>query len=196
MKLYGTTTSPFVRRVRVVALECGLAYERVDTATDVGQAALKQVSPIWKVPAAELDGRLIYDSRAIIEWLTTTRGWGGLTPPRDHFLTLNHTNAVDGLLESAVQIFYLRRDGVAVDGSPFAERQLGRIAALFGWLGGELDAGRMSGELGLAELSLICTLDWLDFRAVIPLDALPASITRLRAAHAERPSLRETRPHA
>ena len=46
MKLYGTTTSPFVRRVRVAALELGHTFDLVNTAHDDGQAALRAASPI------------------------------------------------------------------------------------------------------------------------------------------------------
>ena len=71
MKLFGTTTSPFVRRVRVVAAELGVAVDRVDTATEAGMAALRGASPIAKVPVAIVDERLLYDSRVIIDWLVT-----------------------------------------------------------------------------------------------------------------------------
>src|SRR5690606_5704652 len=72
MKLYGTTTSPFVRRVRVVAAEVGEPVERIDTAPEAGQAALREVSPIRKVPVAVIDGRTLFDSHTIIDWLVTT----------------------------------------------------------------------------------------------------------------------------
>ena len=49
--LFGTTTSPFVRRVRVVCLEKGLPFTLVPALTDEGQAALRAVSPVWKVRA-------------------------------------------------------------------------------------------------------------------------------------------------
>ena len=54
MTLYGTTTSPYVRRVRVVTLELGLPLTWVDTFTDAGQAALRARSPVWKVPVVEI----------------------------------------------------------------------------------------------------------------------------------------------
>src|SRR6185295_8445738 len=149
MKLYGTTTSPFVRRVRVVAAEIGEPVDRIDTATDAGQAALREVSPIRKVPVAVVDGRTLYDSRVIIDWLTTTRGHGGLAPARDRWREHNLVNAADAALDAAIQLFYLRRDGVAIDGTPYATRQLDRADAIFGWLAAQLAPDRASFGDGL-----------------------------------------------
>jgi glutathione S-transferase len=197
MKLYGTTTSPFVRRVRVVADEVGEPVDRIDTAPDAGQAQLREVSPIRKVPVAVVDGRVLYDSRVIIDWLTTTRGWHTLQPPRDVWRLHNLVNAIDTALDSVVQLFYLRRDGVAVDGTPFAKRQLERADAIFAWLGTQLAADRRGFDdgFGLAELSLVCALDWMDFRASYPTERA-AAVDSVRAAWRERPSLVATRPHA
>ena len=197
MKLYGTTTSPFVRRVRVVASEVGEEVERIDTAPDAGQQALRAVSPIRKVPVAELDGKRIWDSHAIIDYLTITRGWGILAPPRDLWREKNLVNAIDGALESIVQLFYLKRDGVAVAGSPYEQRQLDRTAAIFAWLGTQVssDGTSFSGSFGLVELALISTLDWMDFRQVYPTGSIGA-LEDVRAAWRDRPSLVETRPHA
>ena len=192
MKLYGTTTSPFVRRVRVVATECGEPVEMVNTAPDEGQAKLREVSPIRKVPVAIVDGgRTIYDSRAIIDWLTTTRGWGTIAPPRDKWYEQNLVNAIDAALESVISLFYLRRDGVAVDGSPFATRQLERADAIFAWVGPQL----RTDEFGLPELSACTALDWMDFRQSYDTKRA-SSLARVRSAWSERPSLVATRPHA
>jgi glutathione S-transferase len=198
MKLYGTTTSPFVRRVRVVAAEVGEPIDRIDTATDAGQALLREVSPIRKVPIALVDGRTIYDSRVIIDWLVTTRGYGTFTPPGDRWREQNLVNAIDTALDSIVQLFYLRRDGVAIEGSPFEKRQIERADAIFAWLATELAADKRSfsspGGFGLPEVSLIASLDWMDFRKTYPTEKLTA-LAPLRAAWNDRPSLASTRPH-
>lgn len=194
MRLYGTTTSPYVRIVHVLATELGLAPERVDTATDAGQAALRAVSPIWKVPAAELDGRVLLDSRSIFDWLTATRGWGGLAPPRDPVATRTQVVAIEAALDAAIQPFYLRRDGLDLAGVPWADKNRARIAAIFGWLDGERAAGRFGAALGHAELALICTLDWMDFRAAYPTADHP-TLLGVRRAFADRPSVAATRPH-
>jgi len=197
MKLYGTTTSPFVRRVLVVAAELGVEVERVDTASPAGQAMLREVSPIRKVPVAVVDGRTLFDSRVIIDWMTQTTGSGALAPRPDRWREANLVNAIDAALDAAIQLFYLRRDGVAIDGTPYAARQLERVDAIFTWLGTQLAPDRRGFDagLGLAEISLVCTLDWMDFRTAYPTERA-AAVASVRAAWAEHPSLAATRPHA
>ncbi len=179
-----------MRRVRVVAAEVGEPVDRVDTATDAGMAQLREVSPIRKVPVAVVGERTIYDSRVIIDWLTITRGWGELAPPRDAWREQNLINALDAALDAVIQLFYLRRDGVAVDGTPYATRQLDRADAIFAWLVPQL----RTASLGLPEISLVCALDWMDFRKTYPTERAKAE--HVRAAWRERPSLATTRPHA
>lgn len=191
VKLYGTTTSPFVRRVRIVAAEVGEPIERIDTAPDAGQALLRGVSPIRKVPVAVIDGRTLFDSRVIIDWLTTTRGWGGVVPPRDRWREQNLVSAIDAALDSVIQLFYLKRDGVAAEASPFAQRQLDRADAIFAWLAKEMVPGF---DFGWPEIALITALDWMDFRATYPTERA-AGLAPIRAAFAERPSVASTRPH-
>jgi glutathione S-transferase len=191
MKLLGTSASPFTRRVRIVAAELGEPVEWVDSSTEAGQAELRALSPIWKVPVAVVDGRTVFDSRAIMDWLIATRGYGELAPPRDAWRERNLITAVDETMMSIIQVFYLRRDGIAVEGNPFAQRQLDRTDAIFAWLGRELTPR----SFGLAELSLICALDWMDFRKTYPTERASA-LAPIRAAWAGRPSVVATRPNA
>lgn len=201
MKLYGTTTSPFVRRVRVVAAEVGEPIDRIDTATDAGQALLREVSPIRKVPVAIVDGETLFDSRVIIDWLTTTRGWGEMAPASGaagKAREANLVNAIDDALESVIQTFYLKRDdGVAPSASKFATRQIERADAIFAWLATQLasDGRGFGAGFGLAELSLVCTLEWMEFRQAYPTERA-AALAGVRAAWAERPTVAATRPHA
>jgi glutathione S-transferase len=190
MKLYGTSASPYTRRVRIVAAELGEPIEWVDTSTEAGQAVLREVSPIRKVPVAVVDGRTLFDSRVIVEWLTTTRGHGGLTPPRDRWHERNVMNAIDEAVGSLIQLFYLRRDGIAIDGNAFAKRQIDRVDAIVAWLPAQLTGG----GFGLAEASLVCAFDWMDFRKTYPTERA-AGLGAIRDACRERPSVAQTRPH-
>lgn len=190
MKLFGTIASPFTRRVRIVAAELGEPIEWVDTSVDAGQAELRALSPIRKVPIALIDGRTLFDSRVIVEWMITTRGHGPLAPPRDAWHERNVMNAIDEAMQSALQLFYLRRDGFAIDGNVYTQRQIDRIDAIYAWLGRELVPERF----GLPELSLVCALDWMDFRKSYPTERAPG-LAPLRAAWRERPSIAATQPH-
>lgn len=190
MKIFGTTTSPFVRRVLVVADELGEPIERVDTATPAGMAELEQVSPIRKVPAAIVGDAPLFDSRAIHAWLTATHGSWGTHSAHES----NLVNAIDAALDSVVQLFYLKRDGVDAAGSPYEKRQLARTDAIFAWLAPQIAEGTFSGGFGLAELSLICALDWMDFRKAYPTERA-SGCQPVRERWRDRPSLVSTRPH-
>jgi len=161
----------------------------VDTATEAGQAALRAVSPIRKVPIAVVDGRTLFDSRVIVDWLVTTRGYGGIAPPRDRWREDNLLNAIDAAVDSVIQLFYLRRDGIAVDDTPFAQRQLDRTDAIFHWLAREVEPR----QFGLPEISVICALDWMDFRTSYPTERA-AALAPVRAAWHDRPSIAQSRP--
>ncbi len=189
MKLYGTVTSPFARRVCVVAAELGEPVERIDTATEAGQAALREVSPIRKVPVAVVDGRTLFDSHTIVAWLVTTRGYGALAPPSDPWRERNVVHAVDAAIDSLIQLFYLQRDGVSVDDTPFAKRHLERTDAIVQWLGTQVTAD----QLGLAQISVMCMLEWMDFRKTYPTERA-VGLAPLRAAWADHPSLVASRP--
>lgn len=188
MKLYGTTTSPFVRRVRIVAAELGVPFEMVSTATEAGMAEMKALSPVGKVPVAVIDGQVIFDSHVIIDRLISQHGRGALGE-RDRWHEANLVSAIDGALEAAIVLFYLRRDKVAFEGSPYEQRQLARIAEVLTWLAGQLEAdGRGFGPgLGLAEIALVITLDWFEFRQTYPV-AQFGPVTSVRRAWADRPS--------
>jgi glutathione S-transferase len=191
MKLHGTTMSPYVRRVRIVSAELGEPIEWVDTAGEADQAALRLLSPIRKVPIAVVDGRTLFASHVIADWLTATRGHGELAPPRDPWRERNLVKAVDEATGSILQLFTLRRDGIAIDGNVFAQRQLDRTDAIFGWLGEELAPPR---AFGLAEISVICALDWMDFRKTYPTERA-AALAPIRDAWRDRPSVAATRTH-
>ncbi len=83
---------------------------------------------------------------------------------------------------------------MAIAGTVFEQRQLDRADAIFAWLGTQVVDGSFTGGFGLAELSLICGLDWMDFRKPYPTERA-AACEPVRARWRDRPSLVSTRPH-
>lgn len=177
MHLYGSYTSPYVRRVRILAEGLGVPYEMSDVATEAGQAAMRAVNPLWRVPTAVFGpGDVVWDSQAILVSLVRRHGWGAFRPAADADREANLVNAINGALDSAVNVFYLKKDGVDVGAVPYLVKQRARVDAAMGWVEAQLrdDASFVDGRPGFAELALFTTLGWMRFRDTWPVAAHPA----------------------
>lgn len=194
MRLYGTLTSPFVRRVWVVALELGVDTETCDTTSAAGQEALRRATPIGKVPVAELEGEVVFDSHAIIDALLARRGHGPLRPPGGA-AERNFVVALDDALGAAIRLFYFRRDGVAIEGIPYMLKERDRVATIMTWLDGQVaaDSCTPAPGFGLAELALVTAIDWMRYRGAYEVGA-HAGLLAVHRAHAGRASLQATLP--
>ncbi|MEW5847877.1 MAG: glutathione S-transferase family protein [Myxococcota bacterium] len=199
--LYGTNTSPFVRKVRIHLLEMGLAHNVVNTLDDAGQAELRKVNPLWKIPAAVFDdGRTVFDSRVLLTLLWEGhRDAGvraGLRPMGSGMERWDEENlltVIDGVVDSAINRFYLLRDGLPETGYVVKQRE--RVDAAMHWLAERLRGGSFlpDGSVGVPEISLVCALDWLTFRAQYAWQGMDA-FARFRDAHRARPSVAQTMP--
>ena len=148
LKLLGTITSPYVRRVRVVARELGLNVDRVDTAGEDSQAQLRRLSPIWKIPAAVIDGRALFDSTVICEHLLSSYGPGAMTAiDSEDSESKNFVTVVDGALDALINVFYLGKDGVDAAGASYVAKQSERAASAMAWLVDQLAAGTVARHL-------------------------------------------------
>ena len=85
MKLYHSTTSPYVRKVMVSAIELGLA-DRIETVPAkvspiVRTSPVIADNPLGKLPTLIADdGMILFDSRVISEHLDALAGGGRLIP--------------------------------------------------------------------------------------------------------------------
>lgn len=196
MVLFGSPTSPFVRRVRVYCAELGLPFSPVNVFEEAGQAQMRQANPLWKVPTVVYDdGAVQWDSQSILDTLIARHGLGPFRPTVEPIREGNLHHAITGALESAINVFYLKRDGVDTSAIPYMVKQDHRVDAALGWIAGQLhgDSFVKGGGFGLLELTLYATLDWMDFRAVRAVRENPAFAVFL-AAHVGRPSLVATHP--
>ena len=203
MKLFGTITSPFVRRVRVVCIEKGIDVSLVDVA-GANHDKVKAVSPIGKVPVAKFDdGRVVYDSRVILDEICEN-GWAPLREPASDRVGRvdeeNAVNLVDEALLSLIRVFYVRRDGGDVT-APLIAKESARAKDILMYLNDKVvgdfltQSGHNDGRLGRPELAAFSALSWMKFRKTFDLTTTP----RLLALHdrwASRPSFEATRPDA
>ncbi|MBX9930391.1 MAG: glutathione S-transferase family protein [Methylobacterium sp.] len=80
MILYGTSLSPYVRKVLVVLAEKGVAFEHVPCFFHSPDAAFQAASPVGKIPAIDDEGFKLADSTAIIVYLEANHPSPALLP--------------------------------------------------------------------------------------------------------------------
>lgn len=170
MQLLYAPTSPFVRKVVVLAAETGLSgeIERIDINPWDPEGGVQQVNPIGKVPALILDdGRVLPDSKLICEYLDSLHEGRKMYPERlpERWETLRLAGLAEGVLEAALAavVEKLRRPEDYI-WSGWIERQSGKIAAGLDQLEAEIQARRLLGDVDIAQITLGCALGYLDLR--------------------------------
>jgi glutathione S-transferase len=171
MKLIGSTTSPYVRKVRVVMAEKKLDHQLV--LEDVWAADTKMAlhNPLGKVPCLVMDGGVLHDSRVIVEYLDTLSPVGKLIPPsgRERAEVKTWEALADGLLDAAI---LARLEATWPGRTPeqrsqaWMDRQMDKIThALKAMSQGLGDKPFCSGiHLSLSDVAVGCALGYLDFR--------------------------------
>ncbi|MGH7487713.1 MAG: glutathione S-transferase N-terminal domain-containing protein, partial [bacterium] len=114
MKLHYSQTSPFARKVMVVAHERGLAGRielmPANTSPVEPHAGIARDNPLAQIPSLILDdGSTLYDSRVIAEYLDALAGAKLFPAPGPHrWTSLRQQALADGLLDAAILIRYER----------------------------------------------------------------------------------------
>ncbi|WP_290870908.1 glutathione S-transferase N-terminal domain-containing protein [Aquabacterium sp.] len=105
MKLIGSLTSPFVRKVRIVLAEKKLDYKFVLEDVWAADTTIAESNPLGKVPCLVMEGgEAIFDSRVIVEYVDTLSPVGKLIPlsGRERVEVKTWEALADGLMEAAV----------------------------------------------------------------------------------------------
>ena len=113
MKLHANPASPFVRKVRVLAIETGLEgrIEPTSRPTNPVQplAELTRDNPIGKIPCLITDeGAALYDSRVICEYLDGLHDGPKMFPPSGpaRWTALRRQALADGIMDGGVLARY------------------------------------------------------------------------------------------
>jgi glutathione S-transferase len=200
MKLYSSPTSPYVRKVRVVAIEKGLAdrIEVVDANPWPEPAIVAAVNPLGKVPAlVGDDGIVLYDSPVICEYLDSLVPAAPLIPRSGaaRWQVLRCQALCDGILDAAVAIVLERRRPEAERSAAAQQRGVQAIRRGVAAAAAEI---RPAGQpFDLAQISIAVTLGYLEFRlADLDLGTGTRPVRDWWAVARDRPSLVATRPPA
>jgi glutathione S-transferase len=172
MKLIGSISSPYVRKVRVVMAEKKLDFDFVSEDVWSAQTTIGESNPLGKVPCLVMEGaEALFDSRVIVEYLDTLSPVGKLIPAsgRERSEIKTWEALADGLLDAAIlarlEATWAGRTE-AQRSQAWIDRQLGKIdSTLIAMSRGLGDKPYCAGiHLSLADIAVGCAVGYLDFR--------------------------------
>lgn len=203
MKLIGSLTSPYVRKVRVVLAEKKLDCQFVSEDVWNAQTRIADSNPLGKVPCLIMEGgEAVFDSRVIVEYMDTLSPVGKLIPPtgRERVEVKTWEALADGIMDAAV----LARLEATWNGRRPSERSQAwidrQMEKIYGGLRsmslGLGDRVYCSGiHLSLSDIAVGCALGYLDFRfSQIDWRSQYPNLERLQDKLMSRTSFQETIP--
>lgn len=201
MKLIGSLSSPYVRKVRIVMAEKKLDYQFILENVWSADTAILESNPLGKVPCLIMeDGGAMFDSRVIVEYIDTLTPVGKLIPGngRERAEVKCWEALADGVLDAGVLARLektLRPE--ARQSKEWIDRQMLKVneglKAISKGLGDKpFCAGT---HYTLADVAVGSALGWLDFRfpQIAWRDAYP-NLGKLFDKLSDRTSFKDTVP--
>ncbi|MBE7367396.1 glutathione S-transferase N-terminal domain-containing protein [Ramlibacter pallidus] len=203
MKLIGSLSSPYVRKVRVVMAEKKLDYQFVEEDVWSADTAIMHSNPLGKVPCLVMEGgEALFDSRVIVEYLDTLSPVGKLIPAvgRERAEVKTWEALADGVLDALVSArLEAHWSGRTKEqrSDAWIERQLAKTqSSLKAMSQGLGDKPFCAGiYLSLADIAVGCALGYLEFRFKdIDWRSPYPNLAKLYEKLVQRPSFAETMP--
>ena len=169
MKLYGSLTSPYVRKVRMVLMEKNLACDMVVEGPADAAGNVVRLNPLRAIPVLERDdGEVFFDSPMICEYLDSLNDKPRLYPASGEarWQALRWHALGQGMMEATVARFVERRKPAEKQDAAAVAKHEARIAAALAFAAARVPAsGFLSGEsIGIADIALGAALGYIDLR--------------------------------
>jgi len=203
MKLIGSTSSPYVRKVRIVMAEKKLDYEFVTEDVWSPESTIAQSNPLGKVPCLVMEGgEALFDSRVIVEYLDTLSPVGKLIPGmgRERAEVKTWEALADGVLDASIlarlEANWTGRNK-AQRSQAWIDRQLSKVhASLKAMSQGLGEKPFCAGiYLSLADIAVGCALGYVDFRfGEIDWRGSYPNLAKLHEKLSQRQSFADTKP--
>lgn len=187
MRLLGSTTSPFVRRTRLLLADRDYEFVNLDIYGD-DRDRLRERNPALKIPVLEDDDQTIFDSRVIFRYLTRKFEMAPLGWDQENLLTL-----IDAAADSFVSLLLCQRSGLDINADRlFFNLQRERVAVTLHELALRVEQGGFR-EWHYPSICLYCLVDWVDFRQLADFKGLEALLD-FRDRNRDRPAVSLTDP--
>jgi glutathione S-transferase len=203
MKLIGSITSPYVRKVRIVMAEKKLDFDFVSEDVWAADTSIAASNPLGKVPCLVMEGgEALFDSRVIVEYVDTLSPVGKLIPDRGRERAEVKTWEAlsDGLLDAAIlarleATWPGRKEGER--SQAWIDRQLKKIDDSLAAMDRALaERSNCVGiQISLADIAVGVAVGYLDFRfPQIDWRGQHPNLGALYERLAQRQSFKDTRP--
>lgn len=198
MKLYGSFTSPYARKARIVVIEKSIDCDFVEEIPGHDNERLNRMNPLVKVPVLEIsDSRLLYDSPVIVEYLDSLSGEPLIPPAGDARWEVQRLHALgDGILDAVVtrMIEVRRQEQLRMD--EVIDKQEQKVANALTQLNRDVrNREYLVGDTyTLADLAIGVALEYIDLRYTHDWRTRFPELAYWLASISARPAFRETVP--
>jgi len=202
MKIVISPTSPFARKVRIVAAEKRVDCELVVDSPLAPDSKVPELNPLGKIPVLVMDdGETLYDSRVIVKYLDLRTPVARLIPPEnnDRIEVLRWEALADGVCDAAVLIVMEGRRPPELQSADWVAHQHRKIERGIKAMSLGLDEKKwcVGDVFSLADIAVGCALGYLDLRfEEIDWRGAYPNLARLFEQLAKRPSFQESAPSA
>ena len=198
MKLYGSLTSPYVRKARILIREKQLPCEFVVADAWVADSPIPALNPLGKVPVLALDNNeVLFDSPVIVEYLDSLQAPALLAASgAARWDMLRWEALADGVLDAVVTRLLESRRPEAQQSADNLRRQEEKIARSLEYMARRLGNAPwfVADRFTLADLVVAVALEYTDFRYPHDWRGRHPRLGQWLAGVSARPSFIETRP--
>jgi glutathione S-transferase len=186
--LYGSKTSPFVRRTRMLMEKIPYEFKEMNIFEGPDTETLKKINPINQVPVLTDGDKTIWDSRQIFNYLNQKHDLQKMDLKAENMLT-----ALDGAMNAGVAMILMKRSGVDLNQPMmYLQRQKDRIESILDFVTPELQSPTFK-TWNMNSMTLYSLLDWGTFRELFRISQRPAMQDFLKL-HADKPIVKTTNP--
>ena len=198
MKLYGSLTSPYVRKVRVFFMEKGIDHEFVVEGPADAAGNVARLNPFGKVPVlVRDDGETLFESSMIVDYLDGLRDPALIPPSGEQRWQAQRWHALgQGLADAVVaRLMEIRRDPEH-QAPELIRRQESKVAAALVFAEGHVadDEYLAGNQLTVADIAMGVALGYVDLRYAHEWRLSHPRLAAWFATFGRRPSFIETMP--
>ncbi len=198
MKLYGSLTSPYVRKARILLKEKNIPCEFVVADPWDPASEVSKLNPLGKVPALQLDNqRVLFDSPVILEYLDIEFGEPLIPASGDtRWQVLRWQALADGILDAVVARFWEMKRPVEQQSEDSIARQEQKVARVLAHAEQTIRQHHylVGDKFTMADLALGVALEYIDFRYAHEWRARNPRLAFWLEGVCRRPSFPETLP--